>query len=678
MDTLSAYLPEDRVYALAHGAELPDLAAGSALFADISGFTPLTETLAHALGPRAGVDALTEQINAIYAALTAAVARWRGSVISFNGDAITCWFDDADGPASPRAAACGLDLQTAMTTFAAIVIPGGRSATLTLKVAIATGPVRRFVVGDPTVQRLDVLAGTTLDRMATGEHLARPGEVLLDTATVAALGPDAILDEERVDADSGAAFTLLHRLVARPAVTPWEPVTLPDEVLRPWLLPVVWARHQAGLGDFLTELRPAVALFLRFVGLDFDSDPGVSARLDALICRAQAALVDTGGSLLQITVGDKGAYLYAAFGAPVAYEDDARRAAYAALALHAVVAELGLPPVQIGLSQGTLRCGAYGGPTRHTYGVLGDDVNLAARLMGRAAPGETLLSGRVQAALGHAFALDPRPPLTLKGKAEPLPVFALSGTTRQRAIRLQEPTYTLPMIGRTHELAQSGTVLEQVLAGTGQVLAIVGEAGIGKSRLVAEVVRLAQCRALVGYAGAGQAAGRRTPYLAWRSIFQALLGVDPDMPLRRQVRWLEGELEDRVPERAEMLPLLGPLLELALPEQDVTTALDPKARKGALEALLVDLLTHAAHEAARHGGGLLIVLEDIHWLDPLAADLLVTVARATARIPLLLVLAYRPPDHPGVEAEIAALPHITVFVNGNGSHLIEQKGAIWA
>lgn len=662
MESLTAYLPEDRVRALASGRAIPDRAHGSALFADISGFTPLTEALTHAYGPRAGVDLLSEEINAVYAALIARVGDCGGSVIDFSGDAITCWFDDADGPAAPRAAACGLALQRTMLPFAAEVVEKPGRITLALKVAVAGGPVRRFAVGDPAIQRLDVLAGATLSRMAAGENLTRPGEVLLDAATVAALDASAQLGDLRTDPETGATFTRLHFLDPAPITLNSEHPPLAVDVLRPWVLPVIWERYLAGMGTYLTELRPAVALFLRFEGIDFDGDEQAGPQLDALICRAQAVLAAGGGTLLNITVGDKGAYFYAAFGAPIAHEDDARRAAHAALALQPIAADMGMPPFQIGLSQGTLRCGNYGGPTRHTYGVLGDHVNLAARLMSKARPGETLLSGNLQVALGDAFALEAHPPLLIKGKREPLAVFGLLGANRRRAGRLPEAAYALPMIGRDQELARITALIEQTLAGSGQVAAISGEAGIGKSRLVAEVARTAQRHGLVVYSGAGQAGGTQTPYLAWRPLFQALLDVDPDKPLRRQVRRLEGELEDRLPDRVEMLSLLGPLLELPLPENEITAALEPKARKGALEALLVDLLLQAVQEEAEAGGGLLLILEDLHWLDPMAADLLVTVARAAERLPLLLLLAYRPSGAAGLAETIATLPYATTLV----------------
>ena len=96
MDLLAAYLPADRLHALAGGATLPSRARGTVLFADISGFTPLTEALVRTLGPRRGAEELARQLNEVYDALIAEVDRFGGSVIGFGGDAITCWFDDAE------------------------------------------------------------------------------------------------------------------------------------------------------------------------------------------------------------------------------------------------------------------------------------------------------------------------------------------------------------------------------------------------------------------------------------------------------------------------------------------------------------------------------------------------------------------------------------------------------
>ncbi len=112
---LATYLPQDRVRALARDEQLPDRTTGSALFADISGFTSLTEALKNAIGTRRGAEELTHNLDTIFTNLIAEVETNGGSVLGFAGDAITCWFDDADGRAAPRATACAFAMQTAMT-----------------------------------------------------------------------------------------------------------------------------------------------------------------------------------------------------------------------------------------------------------------------------------------------------------------------------------------------------------------------------------------------------------------------------------------------------------------------------------------------------------------------------------------------------------------------------------
>jgi len=172
-----------------------------------------------------------------------------------------------------------------------------------------------------------------------------------------------------------------------------------------WLLPEVFKRMAAGLGEFLMELRPAVAIFIRFEGIDYDQDEEAEKKLDAYIRWVQTSFARYEGNLLQLTIGDKGSYLYGAFGAPLAHEDDVRRAVSVALELRSIPPEFSyIKPVQIGLSLGTMRAGGSGSSTRRTYGVLGDEVNLAARLMQHAAPGEVLVSGYIHKVVPYAFA----------------------------------------------------------------------------------------------------------------------------------------------------------------------------------------------------------------------------------------------------------------------------------
>jgi adenylate cyclase len=222
---LAAYLPQDRRLALARGAALAEHTTRAALFADISGFTPLTAAFDRVLGARRGAEELTRFIDQVYNALIAEIDRFGGSVIGFAGDGITCWFDDAAATGETtsqsqvpnfqyavplRAVAGALTLQEAIHTLAGIPLPTDISSALAIKVAVASGTARRFIVGDPTTQLLDVLAGDALARMAEGEQLAAHGEVLLDELSAIALSDHIQINAWRGDPETGARFAVVR------------------------------------------------------------------------------------------------------------------------------------------------------------------------------------------------------------------------------------------------------------------------------------------------------------------------------------------------------------------------------------------------------------------------------------------------------------------------------------
>ncbi len=674
METLGVYLPIDRWQALAQGRRLPDRAQGAALFADVSGFTRLTEALVNDLGAQRGAEELTRTLNLVYDALIAELHRFGGSVISFSGDAITCWFDADTGL---RAVTCAVAMQAAMTAFGAIPTPSGKTVALAMKVAVAAGPVRRFVVGDPAQRLIDALAGALLDDLASAEHHAGKGEVVLTEATAAALDERVTVAAWRRAEDTGERFAVLGALRHRADPLAWTalmPDDLADDLARPWLLPEVYRRLKAGQGDFLAELRPAVALFLRFGGLDYDGDEAAGRKLDGYIRQVQRILAEYDGTLLGLTIGDKGSYLYAAFGAPVAHEDDAARAVAAALRLQVLPLSFSDVGVQIGISQGRVRTGAYGGTMRRTYGVLGHEVNVAARLMQAAQPGQTLVSAVTRHAAGHAFAWEDLGEILVKGRDVPVAVFGLQGRRERETIHLQSPRYALPMVGRAAELRLIGERLEEALRGHGQVVGLSAEAGMGKSRLVAEAITLANARGLVGYGGECQSYGTNSAYLVWQPIWRSFFALDAGWTLEQQVAALDVQLRLINPALLPRLPLLGAILSLPLPDNDLTRAFDAKLRKASLEALLVDCLRARAREAP-----VLLVLEDCHWLDPLSHDLLEAIARAIAELPVLILMAYRPPDLTRLQApRVSGLPYfhgiqLTDFSPAEAEYLIRLK-----
>lgn len=620
MNILHSYIPQDRLRALAIGASLPNRTEGAVLFADISGFTQRTEWLTQQLGSRRGAEELTRQVNHVYDALIAEVERYDGSVINFAGDSITCWFDShesASAGASLRAVFAAWSMQIAMQAF----------PDLALKIAVASGPARRFLVGDPKVHYLDALAGATVARSSVAEQLAKRGEILIDEATINAVGSYLEISEWRRSEENGDRFAVLAH-VQQPVHTSYRPGTpmpdhIPLEILQAWLHRQVYEREISGQGSFLTEFRLCAVMFVRFMGIDYEAE-GAQDQLGVFIEQAQHIAAHYEGDVVQLTIGDKGSYFYVNFGALTAHEDDPRRAIKAAMAIR----EVSALSLQIGICYGVMRVGAYGGSTRRTYGAIGDDVNIAARLMQTAAPDEILVSERVKKMVATNFVFEARALLHLKGKSKPLQAFTVLG---QRTIGLQEPIYALPMVGRKAQLQTISDRLGLVRLGKAQAIGIVAEAGMGKSRLVAESIRLARLHGFIGYGGSCQSDGVSTPYLAWKSVWSVFF--DPDQSLEM----LEARLESLAPHRKDALPLLGVFLNRDIPENNFTRMLEPKYRQSALLALLEDCLRAAARQ-----NPILIVLEDLHWVDALSLDLLENLIRGLADSSVCFILAYRP------------------------------------
>ncbi len=637
MERTEAYIPMNRRQALAQGQTLTERTEGAALFADISGFTPLTAALLQELGLKRGSEELPRQLNLVYDALINEVHRFQGSVISFSGDAITCWLDGDDGT---QATACALALQAAMRQFEAITTPAGTIISLGLKVAVVTGPIRRFVVGDENIQLMDSMAGATLERMAEAEGQAERGDVIVGPEVVEAIGDKLTIAEYRTDEESGIQYAQVTGLTEEVTPTPWPELTedLPEDQVRPWLLPPVYERLTGGAGEFLAEIRPSVALFLRFGGIDYDTDPEAGTKLNDYVRWVQSVLIKYESYMLQLTIGDKGCYLYSSFGSPQLHDDDPARAVAAALELQSPPDELDyIGPVQIGISQGRMRSGAYGGQARRTYGSLGDEVNMSARLMGKAEPGQIMVSQRVADAVVDLYELEDLGRIKVKGKEEPIPVASVLGRltqARPRAVNL----FPTPLVGRDEELAQMEQIIATAEASqSGQILRIEGVAGIGKSHLTAE---FAQQSTMLGWRvvlGTCHSINQSIPYHPWQQIFRALFALVGD-DTEQNIEYVRLNVEALNPDWLVRLPLLGDLLDLPIPDNATTAAFEPQLRQEALFTFAIDLL-----QSWTQVQPLLLLIEDVHWLDEASRGLIIALSRVVSQSTLVLTVIQRPP-----------------------------------
>ena len=666
--TLAAFIPQDRRRALAGGPPVADRERGATAFADLSGFTVLTERLANRLGPLRGAEELGAWLRRIFDPMIACVEAEGGSVLGFAGDAITCFFPGDDGSRAVRAAE---RMQQEVARLHEARAADGERVGVRLKVAIAVGEVRRFVVGDPARRSWDVMAGATLVRTAAMEESAKPGEVIVDAAAARAAGREPIelrgdayvlraADDavgagggdgseagagsgEGADAEATAAPEVApsgadayrDHGVARPADDLWPDVATAS----PWAPEVARERVAHGaapMGDF----RPAGAVFLSFGGIDWDGDPQAGERLDLFLRHVQRELDAAGGTLVQVTVGDKGSYLYAAFGAPRAHGDDARRAVACAMRLvSARGPEIGrVDGLRAGVTYGAMYTGAYGGATRTTYGVLGPKTNLAARLMKRAGVGEVLCDPEAARRSRRAIRFSALPAETFKGVGKPV---ALHRAEREAT---EEERGATPMFGRDAERIDASGLIVQLRHGEGGYLRYEGEAGIGKSRLLTWIAEAAVARGVQALRGTAQGDGSEAGYALWRAPFAQLLDL-PEGPAADAVREAlarRGQSADGATVAA-MTSLLTP--------GGVEGTRDGAARREAVAGAALATLDHALAQ-----GPLLFLLDDVHRIDERSRDLLGRIAQRMRDRPLGVVAVGRPTSAAAAESLDAHLP----------------------
>ncbi|NJO83310.1 MAG: hypothetical protein HC828_11140, partial [Blastochloris sp.] len=337
--TLVSYIPAPLLRAVCASPQMPTTPSANRvqtalLFADVSGFTPLTEKLAQH-GPR-GAEELTRVMNAYFDGMITLLAVEGGEVVKFGGDALFVLFPAHDAPlaaAVARARRAAQTMQAAMGTFQPLATIGG-PVHLSMKVAIGAGEVSALHLGGVHDRWEYVIAGDPLRQVAEAEQQANKGEIVF----------------------SPEAHTLLTTAVAAPPPAPGGAAALPatmsvEEVapiLRCYVPLAVQTALQSGHHHVLAVLRPMNVLFVKVNGLD-DHDPALLTHLHILLRAVQTTVYHYEGSVVRVAVDDKGTVLLILFGAPPqAHEDDPRRAVRCALDLEAQTQSR--PLAQMGLS----------------------------------------------------------------------------------------------------------------------------------------------------------------------------------------------------------------------------------------------------------------------------------------------------------------------------------------
>ncbi len=657
-------------------------------FADISGFTPLAESLA-VDGVR-GAEELTAILNQVFESLITTVESHGGQVVKFGGDALSVIW-----PCNPpdsqlatgislteavwRAAQAAFAMQGTMTNFSTVSTRQG-DFDLRMKIGLSVGELLEVHAGGVFNRWEYVLAGQPMVQMSSAENLAEAGEIVVDEQVW-----QLLLKQEQIFRNTHAKVRYLSGDEVAPGFYDlnllWDrlmPEALPHPtwpdlevasrskaaaILRCYIPGAIATVLEYGNRDMLAELKPMTVCFVGFSGIDYDHDAEAGVKLSNFMRDAQEMIYHYEGSVNKLAVGDKGSVLLVLFGAPPFFhEDDEVRAVACALALLQVGHRHKLE-VQVGLAAGPLFAGPIGAPQRREYSVIGDTVNLTARLMQKAHASQVYVDLSVESKTRRFFEYQDLGLLPIKGKTEARHAYLVLGDKEQdrEELVMGYLLSTQELTGRDNEVVKFDQLADKVWSGHGQVLLLSGEAGVGKSRLAAEFVRRWMMRGGVSHGGDCVSYGRQTPYLPWRGIISSLAGLSPRLTAEQRLNRLEGILH-RLPEQSgkdgdywlERLPLVAEILGLKAEETELIRSLPDNLRRDNVFATIRAMIFNEAKHRS-----MMILLEDTHWSDELSLDLASHLAAEIYEHPILLILAHRPLPAPVplVYQRLQALPH---------------------
>ncbi|MEY2399125.1 MAG: hypothetical protein QOJ00_2299 [Actinomycetota bacterium] len=611
--TLTPYVPR---VVLQWGVDTPDAryrrVEGTLAFCDLSGFTAMSEKLA-SLG-RLGAEELADVLNLLFSALLADAAAYGGSLLKYGGDAVLLFFEGDEHAA--RGAAATHRMRNTLRRLGTVKTSRG-TVRVRMSVGIHSGEFDFFLVGGS--HRELIVSGPGATTTVEMEAAADAGEIVISPATAMQLSPSCVGDAK------GAGF-LLKRIPRTPAKEPLAWGAVPDLDPEPFI-PVGLRGHIGDVGTDAEHRHVAVG-FIAFGGVDeLLAQNGGDATADVLddfvgTCQEIFARYDV--CFLYADIYGNGGKVFFLSGAPVSHEDNEERLLRAALEISDRRHD-GLH-LHTGLNRGYVFAGDIGAPFRRTYTVLGDAVNTAARVMASCtADGQVRAMPAVLELAASRFATEAQPPFAAKGKALPLETFAVG---EPLGPRLSDAP--LPLAGREAEFEALKQRLAAATDGRGGLVHVVGESGIGKSRLVQELVAYAEAEGFATVTTFAERYEQATPYFVLRQLFDVIFdGTENDADKLLSVA------HDLAASHERWFPLLGPVLGLDIEPNKHTRGLKEDGVAQALGRLTIALLDGFLD------GPSLWVAENAHLVDAASAGVIATVTAELANRPWVLMAVRR-------------------------------------
>ncbi len=633
ISSMASFLPQKLVISKIKRKKISEIFNAVLLFADISGFTAMSEKLTR-LG-KEGAEEVNKIINHFFGPLIKIIYKWNGDIYRFGGDAFLAFFPEKDTqyPASKRAITAAQEILKFVKAHSKTETKLG-AFRINVHIGLTKGNVYF-----QDLQNNFFLGGNSVNYLMAMIDSAGPGEIVVSQEIKIELN-DVVFEQKN-------EVWKYVRMRKKMFESKSEEMKLSEGMFKnrvPELSPYIpdWLAKRIALKPYFDhkdgEHRKIAVVFLHFAGIPYDKNPrGAEKILNEFYEIVRTTIEKYDGWINALDVYKDSERVLAVFGFPFAYEDDEKRAVLFTYEIlnHPKLKNLNL---RAGVNSGSVFAAPVGNELRREYATLGDAVNLAARLGAKAENRTIVVSEPIFNKTFALFDYEFLGEKEFKGKKKKIQTYKL---IKKKEIEKKALTKWISesekIVGREKEISEIKKAIDLCAKGKGQILSISGEPGIGKSRLVQELVKLSEKAGYQMLKGNCISYGSAFSYHPWIDILNDFFNILPEDPIKIRSAKIKDKTAAVNKKLLEWLPVIGEVLGVLFPETSLTRYLDAKLRKQRVFDIIFDFVKYVAQEKP-----VCLIIEDLHWADTASMELVNYIGRNIEDLPILFTLVYRP------------------------------------
>ncbi len=614
---------------------------GAIIFSDISGFTSMSQSLSN-FGLR-GTEMMGKILNTYLSKMTEIIHKYDGIIQKIAGDAITVFFEKNVNiqwkTSLLKATMCSFEMQKLMNQFRRIKTLAGEFD-LTMKIGISSGRLFSGVLGSYDFGIEHFLIGKAVDLSVEAEHNASLGEVWIEEESYKKIESYVKIIKKNKNyyriainkQDIPELDAKTEKITFK--LTYEEKQTIINEI-RSCVPSPIAKRLELGYHEFLGEDRKTTILFINFTGLSME-DKDFEQKLRYYYNTMQKIITQYRGLLYEFESGDKGYKIIAVFGSPISTEDNEGYAVPCANVIIQTGKDISwIVSQNIGITTGYVFTGLIGTPLLRRYALVGDKVNLAARLMSIAGSDQILVDAETYKNTKDRFVYEEQPPKEIKGQHTPIKTYLYKNLKNiEKDKKVKELSY---LIGREEESKRFIQLYSKVIHKHGQIVSVIGEMGMGKRSIIKAFTSMAEKDNIISYEAVCYNYGIQIPYFGWINIFKDITGIRDTETNEEKLTKLENTMKEYIPQDLNKISILANLLGIEIEENEWSKNLDPSVKKSNLIDLMSNIIINMSKK-----NPIFIILYDLHWSNSSTMDFLHFLSKNISKERVMIVISYRP------------------------------------